>query len=429
VNLDVVVSELGLTEAADTLARQWEQSQECLPAGDIPFLDPDSVAQACRDLGLSEEATQAALGVCARARGSPALEALAWHFHYCLFRAAKYRHEWIEDWPSFQGVLDQNAGMFYVVVLLSRLPKLQEENRTRGVPEEVARDTLRDLARSIEHHRHHGARALGLRSHEVAWFANFVRGDLYRLGRLQFQFSSFYLEVRAFRHRPSGAVLALSDEGVRYQSNGQLAGGDGEGRADDTWTARLLIGEEEIVGFPILPTGRALPREARLPASEWTQVLGRRDPTLNVHMPDGGPLGHAACGESFRRALEFFPRHFPDRPFRGFCCTSWLLDGQLESWLPLTSNMVRFQREVYLVPIGMDTDDLVRTVFHGRLQDLAKAPRDTTLQRAIVDHLLAGGRLEPTAGGCFLLREDFDWGGEVYRRQDLARFIGSVSSG
>ena len=27
-------------------------------------------------------------------------------------------------------------------------------------------------------------------------------------------------------------------------------------------------------------------------------------------------------------AMEFFPRHFPDRPFVAFCCESWLLDSQ-----------------------------------------------------------------------------------------------------
>ena len=56
---------------------------------------------------------------------------------------------------------------------------------------------------------------------------------------------------------------------------------------------------------------------------------------------------------------------------------------------------------------------LVR-VFGSVPDDLTAAPRDTTLRRAILDHLLAGGYL--SAGRCFLLSEDLRWGEQVYRR-------------
>ena len=128
-------------------------------------------------------------------------------------------------------------------------------------------------------------------------------------------------------------------------------------------------------------------------------------------------MAHDACGESVREALRFFPKYFPDKPFVAICCNSWLLNGQIEDLMPPNSNIVRFQREFYLHPIGMDGNVLLNAVFQRIPPNVAEAPRDTGFQRAIVDHVRGGGKLIPRAGGCFLLREDINWGSEVYRRQ------------
>jgi hypothetical protein len=114
-------------------------------------------------------------------------------------------------------------------------------------------------------------------------------------------------------------------------------------------------------------------------------------------------------------ALEFFPRHYPDQPFRAFACESWLLDPQLETLLPPTSNLVRFQQQMYLLPIPSDGAEAFTWVFGHIPADLRQAPRATRLQRAILDHTLAGGHMH--AGGCFLLPEDQRWGKHVYRHQ------------
>jgi hypothetical protein len=418
-----VVRQLSLADDIDTLRPGWDASQRSRPAGDVTFLAPDFAAEVCRDLGLPEEVAQAASAACGRFAGNAALGALAWHYHHRLFlTAGEPDFDDICEWPSLREALGDDAGLFHLLVLLSALPRLRALNEAHGVPAAVARHTLSDLVHSVNHHRHHhhGSHAPGLSLHELAWFTHFLRGDLYRLGRLQFQFTTCRFPIRVFRHHASGTVLALSEEGVRYRANGQRPNHHRRGRQEKGWTAHFAIGEDQVVGHPILPTGAALPHTVSLPAAEWRQVLAPGDPVLHLHMPDGGPLAHDLCGESFRRAAEFFPRHFPERPFVGFCCTSWLLDAQLEDWLPPRSNMVRFQQEVYLVPVPSSERELLETVFdHHFPKDLSKAPRDTTLQRKILEHLKAGRKLEPRGGGCFLLAEDLDWGVQRYRRQPL----------
>ena len=156
----------------------------------------------------------------------------------------------------------------------------------------------------------------------------------------------------------------------------------------------------------------------RLRTGEWEQVTAGQ-PALWIHIPALGPLAHDLCGESLRAALGFFARHFPEWRFDGFCCHSWLLDAELEQFLPPSSNMMRFQREFYLFPVAMEADSLLDNIFDEVPEDMKRAPRRTSLQRAVSDHLLAGGSLRPSGGGCFLLREDFDWGAQVYRSQSL----------
>jgi hypothetical protein len=142
--------------------------------------------------------------------------------------------------------------------------------------------------------------------------------------------------------------------------------------------------------------------------------LAPGDPNLDIHIASGSPMDYDQCGESIRWALDFFPRHFPDRPFAGFACWSWILDPQFESLLPASSNLVRFQREVYLYPVGGDSD-VISTVFgYGHTaDDQPSLPRKTTMQRAFAAHLESGGHFRD--GGCFLLKEDVSWGSTYYR--------------
>ena len=120
--------------------------------------------------------------------------------------------------------------------------------------------------------------------------------------------------------------------------------------------------------------------------------VGLDDPALSVHIPDfSGPLDPAACDAAFARAASFFPRHFPDERHAVAFCGSWLLDPQLADVLPATSNIVRFQRRfAFAYPTEPNNDSTVRFVFGHVPDDLATLPRETTLQRAVLDHIATG---------------------------------------
>ncbi|MEV4168192.1 acyltransferase domain-containing protein [Nonomuraea sp. NPDC049709] len=114
--------------------------------------------------------------------------------------------------------------------------------------------------------------------------------------------------------------------------------------------------------------------------------------SLGVHIPDfHGPLTPEACDASFERARAFFPRHFPGEEPQVMTCGSWLLDDQLAGYLPAASNIIAFQRRFHLLG-RFDGGDTLGFVFGGEAVTAPEElPRRTRLERALADHLAAGG--------------------------------------
>lgn len=122
-------------------------------------------------------------------------------------------------------------------------------------------------------------------------------------------------------------------------------------------------------------------RTAGLPA-------GPGAPSLGVHVPGFlGPLTPEECDASFARARRFFPRHFPDDKPIVMTCGSWLLNDDLARRLPDDSNIVAFQRRFRLA--GRFDDSEMLAFVYGA--DAAALPRRTRLERAVAEHVAAGG--------------------------------------
>jgi hypothetical protein len=384
-----------------------------VPDGEVFFLTPSFVGAAARAADLEPALMSAMMAAARRIAGTPLARALAWHVHQRLFWAPRIRAAEVEIWPVPTAVAGVNAGMLYLLALLGALPEARALHRAHGVPGSVARDTLRDLQRWAEHYRRHRG-VWGIAPAQLPWFRLHMRGELYELGRLQFQPDRWRVAARAYRHRTSGAVTALSEDGVRYTIAG-LRAEAGENDPEGNWIARLESEPEWVIGHQITPMGRAERELSRLPRADWAEALVPGDPVLQLHIPSGAPLDLEACRRALEAAPRFFSTHFPDRPLVAFACKSWLLDPRLDGLLPPGANLVRFQRQMYLVPLPGNQEDALEWVFDGEQADLAAAPRDTLLRRAVLNHLEKGGQLG--GGGCFLFPEDLPaWGTEMYRR-------------
>ncbi|UQX87487.1 acyltransferase domain-containing protein [Jatrophihabitans telluris] len=122
-----------------------------------------------------------------------------------------------------------------------------------------------------------------------------------------------------------------------------------------------------------------------------------------VHIPESGPLSETAVQQSLDDFARFAAGAFSELQITELTCESWMLDPQLGDYLPSASNILCFQRRFELTDLAeaaegslVATDaDIVYFVFRRRERSgaprLDGLPRQTRLQRAIVDHLAAGG--------------------------------------
>ncbi len=416
-DLNQVLDELKIEGAHEALQDGWEESQARALEGAPEFLAPDAVRAGIAAAHIPEQWHDALLRTAELVRGNEAASALAWHARYWLHEA-QFSAPRVRLWPNLgESALGHDGALLWLIALISGYERMQEVHRQHDVPEEVVRDTLLQIDLYLrDTTREQGYPEVPPRL--IAWLMNHYTGVIYRLARLQFQFGTNHYRIRVYRHRKTGRVSTVSEAGVRFRDDGQILRVSDD--ATDSWEAQLTLTDEAVRGTPISPEGRALRDHVELQLEEWEQELVPGDPVLHIHIPGGEPMDFDACGEAFRRALEFFPRHFPNYHFNAFMCGSWVLNTALQEIAPATSNMVLFQREVYLFPIGLGEDSLPSGLFGGLLrdmpEDLSQAPRATSLQRAYLDAMERGG-LVTGGGGCFLLPEDVNWGAQVYLDQ------------
>ena len=400
-----------------------------MPAGELFFLTPESLRESCGYVGLPEEVAPDVIAGGRRIAAGPALTALAWHERRLLGEHKTNSRFWL----AIAQALGDHAGMLHLIVLLSFIPETRKLHEARGIPREIVLDTMSDFLLCMKRYRAlHGVWGVA-DMYAGGWLQNHITGVIYRLGRLQFIPAAFRREVVAFRHRASGAVAALVKSDREFRRDGYPNGAGGVTETEGLWRATFAENDAEAVGHPVDPArGCALPRPVRLARAEWDRALAPGEPTLDIHIPAGPPLAPEACRESLVRATEFFPRHFPGKPFKAFVCGSWLFDAQLEQYLPPTSNLVRFLSEFYLLPATGGRWSALRFVFqrleglHGGVaipedaapesMGLKDFPRRTTLERAILEHIERGGHWRAT--GALLLVEDLPkYGTQAYRKQ------------
>jgi hypothetical protein len=148
-------------------------------------------------------------------------------------------------------------------------------------------------------------------------------------------------------------------------------------------------------------------RRLSLP-DDWAAMTARIGPLadddvlLNVHIPATGPLDPDACQAAYDRAVRELPVWFPEERARAFCCQSWLLDPQLGDYLRPDSNILRFQQRFEIVGAGAAASRSMQEFVFARPGDvdLDTLPRTSTLERAFVDHLRAGGTWSVRTGWC-----------------------------
>lgn len=174
----------------------------------------------------------------------------------------------------------------------------------------------------------------------------------------------------------SAAILA--DVGLHLRINRRVHGRFGL----DTWDWLTLHMAGNIFRIGRLQFHLVRDDEGSAPSDSW--VLG-------VHIPEGGGLSPALVDASFGQAREFFDHHFPDKPVSVARCESWMLDPYLAGKLP-NSNIAAFASRFTLDRCSDAPGDAVYFTFRQRgMDNLDRLPRETSLQRVVLERIDDGG--------------------------------------
>jgi len=267
--------------------------------------------------------------------------------------------------------------------------------RDRGVPEDIISDTLHEYeAESNDYQDIFGRR--GMRIY-VGWFMHFIKMDILRIGRLNFEMAPFRASVRVYRKGDDVKILA---DNVDMHEKGMVFGSAGQTDEEGKFFAELTEDGDTVTGYPVNEYGEVVKEKITLVG--YTEVVRRGDPVISVHIPSHDPFSPEICEEAYNRAIEVFAKCYPDYPYKAIVCYSWLMEKRLRQIMGRDTNITRFMDKYTCFPIQSGGRGVYSFLFHVR-GDVADAdlPENNSMQKAVKQHLLNGGYFYEKGGVFF----------------------------
>ena len=392
-------------DAEGVLTPYIEANAAEFPAASANLLSEAELLESRAMAGLGPEVDAELLALARTIRGDRTL--LFLYFHCCrlAYELGGLHHmaaAW--KWPSFDPLLPGRGNAFLLLVALSAVPRIGRIHRVLKVTPDVTRATCSDIAIWVATWREFHNGELGVPLTCVHWLRWHVRGELFRLGRLQFHPTIWSEPLRVYRRRSDGEVLILAEPDLRFTPEGFHDGAGGR-LHPEAWHSVWDERDGRVTANRILPNGRAGRQSVTIALEEWRLALDSSSAVLNTHIPRGSRISLSEWGESIRRGFEFFRTVRPVVAVPAACgCKSWMFDPRLQELLPETSGLVTLQRHTAVFPLRSRAERSgLSFIFGDDNIDLDHAPRDTSLRRAVIDFLKGGGAL---SGGGMVLFED-----------------------
>ena len=371
--------------AAEHWEATWDEAGIAMPSGAPAFVQDDFIDDLCALSGLHHDASTALHQAAAQIRHEPCLARLAWQVHWLLYLATPEQRRRGQALPPSNADHPAGNAFLYALAVLSDLPRLRRYYCHHHIDNHILADTVHDFAiwtdDFFQKHSRYGCSAW-------QWLAHHLKPDLFRLARLQFQFSRWKYPYQVYQHRQEPQQLTIfPNAGLPVNAKGFFC----QEHEAAAVTTRFHVDAETICGNAVSPSGVIDLEPSTLPTSDWRCLIAPNDLMIAMHIPAGEALSPDACKDALHQARQFFPQHFPDFRFKGFCCGSWLFDPQLGNYLPPNSNIMQFQTLFRLFPaLGGNDWQIRERVFGDPMLALDAVPQRSSLQRAVLTHIRAG---------------------------------------
>ncbi len=348
----------------------------------LPVLEEKALQQLVED-GFVDEASAAEAIRCARKIEDDedllfALQCV--YYALCEYRGPHQNELYIEPVPPSLG---DYRYTFSMIVLIKCMITGVHRARERGISEELLAEHKGAANGGVCEGGHIGTPGM------FHWRCVCAFCTMYSLGILRFEPERVPPGYRMLRRKADGKLLMLYTAARSFDEYGQFVWEESQ----TVFTSKEATGRTD--GYLIAPDGRVVDRYLSLSEEEWETAFDGGDAALSFHIPPKVAYNAETIGDSFRKAVEFFGTYYPELAVRSIQSYSWLYSPQLSRMLPETSGINRLNRELYLAPVPSGPDGFYSFVFQtdGASFDLETAPTDTSLRRAFVEFVKAGGRV------------------------------------
>lgn len=278
------------------------------------------------------------------------------------------------------------------------MPASVSHLRQRGVPEDVIAATMGEYDFCVNMCRERTGRPAFDRG-RLNWICRVIRNQLIRIERFKYDLPGKFMQgVRVYRNE-AGELAVLAD-GLRLHRSGRILGSAGHTDEEGSFLAEIKETEAAVTGYPAVD-GIVRREPVTLSKKEWQLCLTGEDAFPRIHIPSDGGFDRQTIAHAYARAREVFDRCYPDYPYKGFFCTSWLMSTDLKEVLKPTSNILGFQEPFTQIP-HLSTGRLVFSFVFGLdaaiPEDMDALPEKSSLQRAVKERYKAGSFIHEGAG-------------------------------
>ena len=275
--------------------------------------------------------------------------------------------------------------------LLDLADDMVNDHKKRGIPDSITADTLGMFENqmgdfyTLNHH-------IGI-SDYVMWMLGFLECRLFRVGRFNFEMTTFDLDYDIFES--DGKIEALAN-GIAFHKSGHPLGSRGCTDEINAFTAKIIETYDYYEGFKITD-GLCTKELIKLNKCEWKKILTKGDKVISVHIPSGGPLTEEICERDIAEARKIFPASISD--FKAFYMHSWLLDPNINNFTKRETNLTKFAKRFKILPTKSQGNDVFTYVFSLPSDTPPeKLPEHTSFAKAVKEHLVNGGYVYEFAG-------------------------------
>ncbi len=316
---------------------------------------------------------------------------------YALFlvRAMEHRELFKKHLSSVQ-FPETKHPMFAFLCLTPYIGKTYEDLERRGLPQDIIDQTVNQYEDCLFVYEKRFDR-LGMNTRYFGHLQEYVDCEILNVDRLRFGLISLGKSVYLLKHRSSGEYVLIVGDG-EMTSDGMIAKTAPKGQSA-AFTAVFEETDDAYRGTPALPNGKCSSEIRTYYKKDYELVLKPGDHCLSTHIHPYGELSREACMASYRRVLELTRKHYPEYDFKAIYCSSWMLSPELSEVMKPGSKVLDFQSFYLRFPVPTEGKAVLNFVFYMKgSDDYTKLPEDTSLQRALKQRYLNGGRLNEYGG-------------------------------